>query len=66
MRWWKQRRRVHPDPSAIKARIDAERDLAERRADTKRVHAMLEEWRDTRRRNHFGEALKESFRGGHA
>jgi hypothetical protein len=47
------------------ARIAAEHDLEERRADAGRVRAMLREWARIRERNNIAENLQATMRGGH-
>ena len=61
--WWKRQPHAEPDPEARQARIEAERDLERRRAETSRVQAMTENWRRIRERNHFAAAIEATFRG---
>lgn len=61
---WRKRQEITPDPAAHEARVQAEQDLERRRAETPRVLAMVENWRRIRERNHFGEAIEATFRGG--
>lgn len=49
---------------ATAARVRAERDLEERRADLTRVRLITAEWRRIRARNNLAAALEQSFRGG--
>lgn len=42
----------------------AEQELAETRANTPRVQALAESLRELRERNHFGESIAHTFRGG--
>lgn len=51
---------------ATRARIQAERDLSERQAQTQHVEAMTRRWRRIRERNNFAAAIEQSFRGGKA
>jgi len=66
---WRRRRNPEAVEGAKRAtqfRIRAELDLAARRADTPRIQAMTDQWRHIRERNHFADALEQSFRGGRA
>lgn len=50
---------------ATAARIRAEHDLEERKADAGRVRAMLRDWQRIRERNNIAESLRATMRGGH-
>ncbi len=62
MRWWRRRRR-NTDTPALDAKRKAEADLARVRAKWPEVRARAESLAAARRRNHFGEAMLELFRG---
>lgn len=65
MLWRRREPEVKRDPKATAARIAAERELAEKHDETRRIEAMTAAWRRIRERNHFASAIEDSFRGGH-
>lgn len=65
--WRRKKKPMEPlSIEATAARILAERDLARRQAETGRVRALTDEWRNIRERNHLASAIEQSFRGGSA
>lgn len=63
MRWPWQRRTRDRDTPSLEAKRRAEDDLRKVREKWPQVRARAESLRDARRRNHFGEAMIELFRG---
>jgi hypothetical protein len=56
-----------PDPTeAIEARLRAEHDLEQRRAEGQRIRALLREWDRIREKNNIRANFEASMRGGRA
>lgn len=65
MRWRKRDREDEPGESeATRARIRAERDLAQRRAEGHRVRSILNEWSRIQEENNIAANLRASVKGG--
>lgn len=57
---------VSDPPESTAARIRAELDLEERKADASRIKALTTEWRRIRERNNIAAAFEASMRGRRA
>jgi hypothetical protein len=55
-----------PPSEATLARIRAEHDLEQRKADANRIHRVVASWRATREQNHIAEAFEISMKGRRA
>lgn len=63
--FWR-REEPEPDTDAIEVLREAQEGLSEAKVEQARANILAIELRAMRRRNHFGDAIENAYRGNHA